>query len=222
MLMDGIEYGQPVEGVSLLRHGPGPRQIWNRRSIAIGERLPPMRRKDRNACSWYECTICLGFKLIRDGSVRPGITKSCGCKARECFVRHFEQRAENLSASAKNVIFAMMNGGLRLKGAAIAKLLNLRTREVGFRLRNFKARLKTTLIATLLKLPRYVVDFAYAARCAMLRTFAGASKLAKSALTKIERVWLRNEEHRLSLLAHGMFEDFVFEPGDPDCLCACA
>ena len=89
--MNGINYGTPVPGSSLLRHGKAPRQS----------------PADRNQMAWFECARCGTFKAIRVQSVRLGITVSCGCKGRRQFIEHHEQRAANIAPAAQEAIFKL-------------------------------------------------------------------------------------------------------------------
>jgi hypothetical protein len=117
--MNGINYGTPIPGSSLLRHGKAPRQT----------------PADRNLMAWYECARCGTFEAIRCRTVRLGITVSCGCKGRKQFILHHEQRAANISPIIASAIFRLarhVNKKKRLGVYALAKKFRLSMYVIDF------------------------------------------------------------------------------------------
>jgi hypothetical protein len=113
------QYGVPVAGTFLLKHGRAPRN----------------RAGDRNARSWYQCTRCAErkFKIIRDSRVRSGETISCGCVGRERFKTRFSILAEAVPEPKRRLIFKLARRRRRpLTAKTIAKRFGLEKYTVDF------------------------------------------------------------------------------------------
>jgi hypothetical protein len=139
--------------------------------IGKAERLSA---KNRHAMGIFWCDRCGSLKKIRIVDVRPHTTITCGCFGRKQFIERYEQHADNLSSGVRNRIWGLKYG------------------EQHWTRRN-QARLDNAGIARLLKLEKYIVDFAIAAKCRVLRAIAKSGKsLLDVVLSTSQWVWLRN------------------------------
>lgn len=178
MIVNGKQFGTPVEGTHVLRHGDAPR-----RSPA-----------DRNKMAWYECTCdsacdCDKFFCCRVADVKAGKQVSCGCVGRKQFTRHFEQRAANLLTAVKNEIFNLTHKSHRR--------WNRNTRRFG----RWTERISRAAVARRFKLEKYVVDFVIADRCRLIRAVAKLGKYGWNLLSETERTWFRFQEAATRLKA---------------------
>lgn len=89
MNCNGKQYGNPVEGTHLLRHGDAPR------------RSP----SDRNRMAWFECQLCGEFKAIRVATVKPGCVVSCRCLGRKLFIDHYEAIVSKIAPSTRQAVY---------------------------------------------------------------------------------------------------------------------
>ena len=165
--------GSLIPRTNLIYLGPAPRPAG-----AIG----------RNSFGLYRCE-CGTEKAIRNSSVGPHHTVSCGCWGRKQFIQHHEQVAQSVSPATRTTMFTLA----RCKGHE--------SRE------GLAARYSTT---------PWVIDFVVRLHEKFLLAVQKQGRKAMARLTKFERRWLRRRNKTMGLLnlcrRFGWSTDRIFEP----------
>lgn len=154
MIVNGEQIGVLIPGTWLEYLGKAPRKSATQRA----------------AMGWYHCTRCdkgdKSIKMIRQQSVTPSHTVSCGCKGKKQFKDHHEAIADTISTSTRRAVFA--EAYRRRKNS----LLN--------------PRYWTSIT---FNLSRHIVDFVIKKHFRFLRAVAALGKAAMSSLSYTERYW---------------------------------
>jgi hypothetical protein len=122
---------------------------------------------------WYHCMRCGEVKMIRQQSVRPDHTVSCGCKARKQFINYYEAIAAKISLATRKAVY-----------------------ELAYEYRRGR-RMYRHEVAQHFRLDRYVVDFLIVAHQRFLAEVAKLGRRSVALLSRVERQWLFRITSRL-------------------------